>query len=213
MMVTIGKGPTRGVNLGNARTSVLDVRRAATGMQGVKGGFERRLHGTVPVVPKLDEDGGVAGDPTLDFRRQEQMHRRLSTLARTLGKDFSMKLEPGGWWAYHFDSNKITYPVKDMLKRNDRSNMGVICHELAHRLYSRLPKDDRIKNPAFHFLWNSLEDIRINRIISRRYAGVPIMMKELYRDFLDLEKRQEQYDKFAAQGKTVPKSKQFGFAA
>ncbi len=140
------------------------------------------------------------------------LHRRLAKLARTLGKDFRLKLVPGPTWAYHFDENQITYPAAELQTRGELSNMGVICHELAHRLYSRIPPDDRIANPAFHFLWNAVEDVRINRIICARYAGVPKMMRALYDDFTDIEARRQQQRELNQSKESIPLARQFGLA-
>ena len=137
--------------------------------------------------------------------REPELVRRLSLLARSLGKNFKLRLEPGKWWAYHFDQMKITYPIADMLAHNDDYSMGVICHELAHHLYSRIPPSDLIKNSAFHFLWNAVEDIRINKIISTRYAGVPNFMEELYQQFTDIPERTAKLGT-----NKVPRAKQFG---
>ena len=169
--------------------------------------------GTEPMTVDSESSGATPGQSQIDIRREQKLQRRLSKLAKTLGKDFKMRLEPGSWWAYHFDSNKITYPIKDMLDNSMGANMGVICHELAHRLYSRIPAGDEVKNKPFHFLWNAIEDIRINKIIGERYAGVPSYMKELYRDFTNIKARKAQQKKWQAAGQSVPKSKQFGFAA
>lgn len=188
--------PSNAVSIGSAVVAGDRKNEAATD----------RYDGAEPRTPGAL--GAVARD-----HRVERLQQRLTMLARTLGKDFRLRLEPGSWWAYHFESNKITYPVEQMLKSSDDANLGVICHELAHRLYSRIPPGDQIDNPAFHFLWNSIEDIRINKLISQRYAGVPAMMRELYRSFTDIEARSRQLQELAEQGRDVPRTKQFGLGA
>ena len=92
-----------------------------------------------------------------------------------------MRLEPGAWWAYHFDKNIITYPIREMAGQSDAYCLGVI-HELAHRLYSRLEEHDDMKSPGFHFLWNAVVNVRINKLISSRYAGVPALLDAVYQE-------------------------------
>ncbi|MBK7860661.1 MAG: hypothetical protein IPJ65_19080 [Archangiaceae bacterium] len=165
-------------------------------------GYVARATDTSIAPPRLGGDDHAPGAEPIDAVRQRELVRRLGMLARSLGKDFKLRLEPGSWWAYHFDANKITYPIADMMAHDDEYNLGVICHELSHRLYSRLPPTSRSDNKSFHFLWNAIEDIRINKIISTRYAGVEGYMKELYRDFAAPEKLD----------KPLPRAMQFGFA-
>jgi uncharacterized protein with von Willebrand factor type A (vWA) domain len=150
-------------------------------------------------------EGAQQPVPFVDRTREFELSSRLGNMARTLGRDSRLRVEPGEWWAYHFEKNKITYPIKDMLNHGDGYNMGVICHELSHRLYSRIPADDRIQNKAFHYLWNAIEDVRINKIISERFAGVPRYMRELYQDFTSADPELEK-------AKNRPRSQQFALS-
>ncbi len=132
-------------------------------------------------------------------QRAMELSERISTVARTLVRDASMAVTPGDWWAYWFaegsNRHKITYPIHDMLGHSDKYAMGVIGHEISHALHSRIPS--KVDNNAFHFLWNAIEDIRINKIISERFAGMPAMLREAYSEWIP------KHDKVSAEGKMI----------
>jgi MoxR-like ATPase len=82
-----------------------------------------------------------------------------------------------GWWSIAANGGVITVPLYELVKpgRSEDAVIGLILHELRHHRYSLtrgnlleaardLGAFEAAEQPAFHDLWNAVEDIRIDHI-------------------------------------------------
>ncbi len=180
-----------------ASAEKLDVRKtpiASSAKRGERNSFKlkdgQRLNAsTVEVRAQERHTDPLAKYTPEQQARAHELSGRIGTVARTLVRDATLTVEAGDWWAYHFADgsrrHRITYPVHDMLGHSDTYAMGVIGHEISHALHSRIPDGAKIPNKAFHFLWNAIEDIRVNKLISGRYAGLPALLQNVYKEYIN----------------------------
>ena len=114
-------------------------------------------------------------------KRIEETLHRMTLIAQAFGSDFKMGVQAGKNWAYHFESNTITYPPSDLVESKPGYALGVILHELSHRKYSRWLVEPKFsQNEPFLFLNNAVEDPRVNNITTSRFAGAKDFFKKVY---------------------------------
>ena len=121
---------------------------------------------------------------------RERMHI-IESIGRVLSSDYHITIEKGDGWAYNFGSNTIIYKEDDLIGRSEDYALGVILHETGHRKYSMM-YDAAKNNEPLRFLWNAVEDPRINNLMISRYAGAKPFFKAIYdEDLLNRDMREE----------------------
>lgn len=187
----------------------------------------------IPVnISQIEDDPKTKSMEDFEKKLKETVHR-MTAIARATGGDFRMELHEGANWAYHFETNSITYPPADLIEKSPEYALGVILHEGSHRRYSKwfVEPEFQQKEP-FLFLNNAVEDPRVNNITISRYAGAKDYFKKVYDEDLftpefnsGIKKKmidemvraglaKEQAEKAAEQfaGGTIPRHIQFGLA-
>ncbi len=140
--------------------------------------------------------GDKSVEPGVELSEVELAERmdRLRTMGRTIGEDFAMGVvigkEPG--WRYKFKPiNTIEVDPEDIKRKGLEYCFGIIAHEGAHRRVSRtdfIPK--KIWQEAgFSFLFNAVEDPRVNNWVIGKYDGAANWMEEVYSEDLPTEDR------------------------
>ncbi|MBI5200340.1 MAG: AAA family ATPase, partial [Elusimicrobia bacterium] len=164
----------------------------------------KRLFG-VKKKSSEDSDDATSGPPSLDevfkthkiaaedqpmmrakIARVEMMMRMVGG---SVGRDSSLKWAPGDLWAYFPQTNTATYPVEHLVTHSEEELLGVIDHEALHRETTVL--DDRlalvrkyVEDPVKHFLWNGMEDPRVNSRGIHRLPGAERYLHALYDRYL-----------------------------
>jgi len=124
----------------------------------------------------------------------DRIRTTMRMVGSAVGRDTSLKWEPGDLWAYFPDLNVATYPVEHLVTHSEEELVGLIDHESLHREITVL--DDRFalvrkyqEDPLKHFLWNGLEDPRVNSRGIHRLPGAQRYLHALYDRYLpkDLE--------------------------
>lgn len=142
-------------------------------------------------------------------------HQILRPLASFIGKDFKIPVDlnvPGGGWYWNFQENRIAIDPQDLLQRELDENRFIISHEGSHRRISR-PADviplETWKQPGYSFMFNVIEDPRVNSFLVEAYPRSRLQMDKAYKTNEDFEAKAK------AEGKDrlgqVPRFVQAGF--
>ena len=121
----------------------------------------------------------------------------LAVLGGFIGKDFEMPVLVGaadGGWFYNPGANSITIDSKDLFTKPVEFLRFVICHEGAHRRITNMDliPDDLKQNSDFMYLWNRLEDPRVNNYITESHPVMNLDMDTAYAvSFKELEDQRE----------------------
>ncbi|MFK7825926.1 MAG: VWA domain-containing protein [Oligoflexales bacterium] len=107
---------------------------------------------------------------------------RLESLAKTLTGDKTLSLESGDSWAYKSDTNTLVFPRADLDSISEEAAIALIARESGHRQYTSYPPEVA-HNPAFKLLFNTIEQIRINRYMSGRHLGYHPLAFLAFRQF------------------------------
>jgi MoxR-like ATPase len=115
----------------------------------------------------------------------EAVEAKIRMVGATVGRDPTLRFVPGDWWAFWFEKNTITYPLDFLLTHSEDAVVGVVDHEGSHRditvVDQTLPLARKfLENPERHFLWNAVEDPRVNNWVSKRLPGARAYLNELY---------------------------------
>ena len=168
-----------------------------------------------PSVPEATsiEDITAVAEAKAKFEKITQIAQILadsgSRIKVKLGK-LPDKTGKKSGWRYIFHSNTIEVDPIDILEKPLAYCMGIISHEAAHELVSRvsfITKDEWNKS-GFKFLLNAVEDPRVNNWISRKYQGPRTWLKTVYND--QHNPANEVEEKLAAQTHYTPKHIKFG---
>jgi len=114
----------------------------------------------------------VRGLPKGEREAVEEKLRRIAALARSLGQDFDLKLEPGEEWRYDFETNTIQVPLSEVREKPAEYLLACAIHEAGHRRISRATDRWFFRRESRRLLFNGVEDPRANNWMMREYAGV-----------------------------------------
>ena len=116
----------------------------------------------------------------------------LSALPQMVGDDFAMPVElnhPGKGWHWDFGVNKVRVDPNDLISKSSDYLRGVMLHEGAHRLLTRLQHVSSAlwSEKGFGMLCNFIEDCRINNFVCDEYAAGRNQIEGLYQREKELE--------------------------
>ncbi len=178
---------------------------AAVGANALGSGLFDRLRSLFRSKKKAEseaeEDSETAAPPTIegifDERKTPEADRpalrakveRIQTLMKMVGsgvgRDTTTKWVPGDLWAHWPQSNTTTYPLEHLITHSEEELVGLIDHESLHRestvLDQRLPLVRKyFEDPMKQFLWNAIEDPRVNSRGIHRLPGSQRYLHALY---------------------------------
>jgi Mg-chelatase subunit ChlD len=119
----------------------------------------------------------------------QKMHTLLTIISTGLGEDVDIKIVPGEWWAYDYETNTITFPLIDLITAPPDKIIGSLLHEIGHYQITRVDK----KNPTFRrllsteslrLLLNAFEDPRASNWMKATFAGTTRYLELIYDDLL-----------------------------
>jgi Mg-chelatase subunit ChlD len=119
----------------------------------------------------------------------QKMHTLLTIISTGLGEDVDIKIVPGEWWAYDYETNTITFPLIDLITAPPDKIVGSLLHEIGHYQITRVDK----KNPTFRrllsteslrLLLNAFEDPRASNWMKATFAGTTRYLELIYDDLL-----------------------------
>ncbi|MFA6002763.1 MAG: AAA family ATPase [Elusimicrobiota bacterium] len=115
----------------------------------------------------------------------DRIQTTMRMVGSSIGRDTRLKWSPGNMWAYFPELNVATYPFDDLVTHSEEELIGVIDHESLHReittLEERFPLARKyIEDPVKHYLWNGLEDPRVNSRGIHRLPGAQRYIHALY---------------------------------
>ncbi|MGA7075757.1 MAG: VWA domain-containing protein [Halobacteriota archaeon] len=125
-------------------------------------------------------------DKALLFKKMSTLITIIST---GLGEDVDIKVAPGEWWAYDYESNTITFPLIELITAPPDKIIGSLLHEIGHYQITRVDK----KNPTFirllateslRLLLNTFEDPRANNWMKATFKGTTPYFDLMYDDLL-----------------------------
>ncbi len=116
--------------------------------------------------------------------------RKAGLIAKFFGGDFGLKIKarPEYKWciSYKTDPPTILCPEKDLAEKSWRYNLAVAMHEGGHRDISwSIPISDGTESTRF--LYNAVEDPRVNNWLIAKYKGARPYLEELYRETTHIE--------------------------
>ena len=119
----------------------------------------------------------------------KKMRTLITIISTGLGEDVDIKVAPGEWWAYDYESNTITFPLIDLITAPPDKIVGSLLHEIGHYQITRVDK----KNPTFirllsteslRLLLYTFEDPRANNWMKATFAGTTPYFDLIYDDLL-----------------------------
>lgn len=152
-----------------------------------------------PALPKsLDElldEKKIPDDQRPELRAKvERVRKLIHMVGASVGRDTTLKWEPGYMWAIFPDENTATYPLEHLLTHEPEEVVGLTDHEALHRevtvLDERFPLVRKYtQDPIKHLLWNGMEDPRVNSRGIHRLPGAERYLHAAYDRYLpeDLE--------------------------
>jgi MoxR-like ATPase/Mg-chelatase subunit ChlD len=168
--------------------------------------------GEEPARPQTFEDllkeKGIPPEKWPEMRAKAD---RIRTIVRmvgmSVGRDTKLRFEPGYLWAFFPEQNLITYPFEHLLTHSEDEIVGLTDHEGSHREFtifdSRYPLVRKYtEDPHKMFLWNALEDPRVNNGTIRRLPGSERYFHAAYDRYLpeNLEFDPKEQEKLAKKG-------------
>lgn len=140
-------------------------------------------------------------DKTNRQRKWKLIRERMdSILKSTVGEDTGIQIVPwskkdseyselGEKWQFEARNGIIKYPIEgeeSVTKLGDYEIISILLHNLAHAKYSTVPYLNDVPEPSFAFvqLINTLEDLRIEEKLMRRFPGTYDSLKHIS-DFHD----------------------------
>jgi hypothetical protein len=127
-----------------------------------------------------------------------KMRTLIAIISTGLGEDVNIKVVPGEWWAYDYESNTITFPLVELITAPPDKIVGSLLHEIGHYQITRVDK----KNPAFsrllstdslRLLLNTFEDPRASNWMKATFAGTAPYLDLIYDDLLSEDLRATSY--------------------
>jgi uncharacterized protein YegL len=119
----------------------------------------------------------------------KKMRTLMSIISTGLGEDVDIKVVPGEWWAYDYESNTITFPLVELITAPPDKIVGSLLHEIGHYQVTRVDQ----KNPVFirllsteslRLLLNTFEDPRANNWMRATFRGTSPYFDLIYDDLL-----------------------------
>jgi len=98
--------------------------------------------------------------------------RLVAAVARSLGRDFNLKVEPGEAWAYNLETNTLTMPLLEVLQTEPNVCVALAIHEAGHRQITQVVDRSFYTRESKRLLLNAVEDPRVNDWMIREYRGV-----------------------------------------
>ncbi|RLC75477.1 MAG: hypothetical protein DRI61_14830, partial [Chloroflexi bacterium] len=132
--------------------------------------------------------------------REEEFERLIKIISTGLGEDVGMRIEPGDWWRYDFEENKVIFPADLLLRFSPDEIVGFSLHEAAHRQISRVNIKERVFKLFFskeylRLLLNAFEDARVNNWMQKVFAGAGYYLGKIYDDLLPQDLGKSSYIK------------------
>ena len=128
----------------------------------------------------------------------KKMRILITIISTGLGEDVDIKVAPGEWWAYDYESNTITFPLIDLITAPPDKIVGSLLHEIGHYQITRVDK----KNPTFarllsteslRLLLYTFEDPRANNWMKATFAGTTPYFDLIYDDLLSEDMQSTSY--------------------
>jgi len=112
----------------------------------------------------------------------------IQDIPRLIGKDFDMPIhlgKPGGGWYWNYKENYVVVDSADLLDRPIDECRFIIAHEGSHRRISLADTESAQNKPFFEesgfgFIYNALEDPRVNNYLVDKYPTFKTGMEPLY---------------------------------
>ncbi|HOU36335.1 MAG TPA: hypothetical protein PK562_03610, partial [Candidatus Omnitrophota bacterium] len=146
------------------------------------------------------KDGGDENEqqPAADDARQDQENwlarklkerkiqdkvRRVESMARSFGHDMKIQPGPGPMWGVDLEAKPpvMHCPESDLLDKKEEFVLGACLHEGAHRDIT-FPDPYVKQKPTRQFVWNALEDPRVNNWTKKKFEGADKYIDALYED-------------------------------
>jgi len=110
----------------------------------------------------------------------------FSRIAMLLGKEHKIQVVEGQSWSCNIETKKVYYKKEDIYNLAEDHILGLLLHEVAHAHYTSeatLPKN----NPELtKSALNVLEDISVERIISKDYPNAGEILESTRTELLDI---------------------------
>jgi len=122
----------------------------------------------------------------------ERVQTLIKMVGSSVGRDTTLKWVPGYMWAIYPDENTATYPLEHLLTHSPEEIVGLTDHEALHReitvMDQRYPLVRKFaEDPIKHFLWNGLEDPRVNSRGIHKLPGAERYLHAAYDRYLPEE--------------------------
>jgi Zn-dependent protease with chaperone function/MoxR-like ATPase len=156
-------------------------------------GFRESLKRLFRFKKKIaDDPDGASGPPSLEqvFKslkipeeqrpalreKAARIQTVMTMVGSAVGRDHTLKWVPGDLWGYFPKTNTAIYPAEHLVTHTEEELVGIIDHEALHRETTVLDEREPLvrkyqEDPLKHFLWNGLEDPRVNSRGIHRLPG------------------------------------------
>ncbi|MDP3791387.1 MAG: AAA family ATPase [Candidatus Omnitrophota bacterium] len=127
------------------------------------------------------------------LRRINSAMRKIELTAKFFGGDFNVKLmpHPGNEWGITYDTDPptIMFPEKDLMEKSCRHNVATAMHEGGHRDITWIDPEFN-KSESTRFLFNAVEDPRVNNWIMAKFRGAGDYFGDLYKETFPIVQKQ-----------------------
>ena len=127
----------------------------------------------------------------------------VEAITRLILRDAPVRIQPGKWWGYNPTESVLNYPITLLSAWPSPKVLGAICHEIAEVYYSgragvevfyefaRAGDAASLDPKAAILLMNAVNDLRVNRLYMRDYAGSRPFFAALYADQQSLDPKDD----------------------
>ena len=134
--------------------------------------------------------------------------RRLSpgdveAIARLILRDEPIRIQPGEWWGYNPSKAILSYPRTLLAVWPPAKVLGAVCHEIAEVYHSgragaevfyefaRAGEAAGVDPKAAILLMNAVNDLRVNRLYMKEFAGSRPFFAALYAEQQSLDPKDD----------------------
>ena len=128
----------------------------------------------------------------------QKMHTLITIISTGLGEDVDIKVVPGEWWAYDYETNSITFPLIELITVPPDKIVGSLLHEIGHYQITRVDKKNStfrrlLSTEMLRLLLNTFEDPRANNWMKATFSGTTHYLELIYDDLLSEDLRTTSY--------------------
>lgn len=125
------------------------------------------------------------------LRKVNSVIRKIEITSKFYGGDFNVKFKAGPAWAITYDTDPptIIFPQNELMEKSWRYNVASAMHEGGHRDITWIDPYF-YQSEAVRFLFNAVEDPRVNNWATCKFKGTKPYFNELYKEAFPIDQKE-----------------------